>query len=206
MPANPNDSEDPALYAELGQLSLFAADGADPELADLEGLLLGTGHVVNREAEARVSVLVSDQWRADLLMAEFELRGVAGDITPSARHLLAVRTTFTSSLRPLALRWEPGSSSPAPARRISVATLRIWVIASGRPDEAGYLLRLAPSEPHRWDRSGAALSALGLAGTLLGPRMGGPAYRISGSRRMRRLSQIVGRAPAAADLHSWPGV
>ncbi|MGI8652083.1 MAG: hypothetical protein ACR2I7_04725, partial [Geodermatophilaceae bacterium] len=52
--------------------------------------------------------------------------------------------------------------------------------------------------------AGTALAAAGLAGVLLGPRAGGPAYRIVGQRRSRRLVELVGPVPAQAPPGAWP--
>ena len=42
-----------------------------------------------------------------------------------------------------------------------------------------------------WGAVGAALSAAGIAGVLVGPRAAGPAYRIVGQRRLGRLRELV---------------
>lgn len=185
------------------QLSLFNSDGAAPALVDLDGLMFGTGHVVSRGGESRVSVLVADSWRANALLAEFEARGLVGEVETNGRHLLSVRTSFTPDLVPLASRWEPSARRETSAHA-TAAALRLWVTASGRPDDVGYLLRLAPSEPGRWERAGAALSSLGLAGPLLGPRAGGPAYRVTSARRLHRLHELVGTRPLDVPPDAWP--
>ena len=46
---------------------------------------------------------------------------------------------------------------------------------------------------------------LGLPATLLGPRAGGPAYRIVGRRRLGRLVELVGDPPVEAPAGAWPG-
>ncbi len=79
--------------------------------------------------------------------------------------------------------------------------------AGGEPDGAGaYTLRLGASGGEsEWAVIGAALAASGLSAALLGPRAGGPAYRIAGRRRLGRLAELVGEAPAAAPAGAWPG-
>jgi hypothetical protein len=55
-----------------------------------------------------------------------------------------------------------------------------------------------------WEPAGAALAGMGIAGTFVGPRAGGPAYRITGRRRSARLREYVGEAPAEAPPTDWP--
>jgi hypothetical protein len=38
----------------------------------------------------------------------------------------------------------------------------------------------------------------------VGPRADGPAYRIVGQRRLNRLRELVGDAPAGAEPTDWP--
>ncbi|MDT4987693.1 MAG: hypothetical protein QOI74_1787 [Micromonosporaceae bacterium] len=55
-----------------------------------------------------------------------------------------------------------------------------------------------------WEIVGAGLAAAGLPAVLLTPRAGGPAYRIVGRRRLARLAELVGEAPAGAPPGGWP--
>ena len=66
------------------QFSLFGAEAAEAVLTDLDGLLLAGGDWVrtDRDAAARLSVLVADQWRADALQAELARAALASD-TPA---------------------------------------------------------------------------------------------------------------------------
>jgi hypothetical protein len=94
--------------------------------------------------------------------------------------------------------------------------LRLWVIAAGRPDgNQAYFLRLGPSDATRlpdfvasgepvWDKVGGALAAAGLPAVLLGPRAGGPGYRIVGRRRLARLAELIGEPPSQAPPDEWP--
>lgn len=189
-------------------MSLFEADGAEPAIDDLDGLLFGPGHVVNRSGTARVSVLTSDAWRAEALVAAFGVRGLGGEYNVSRdvdRGLQFVaRTDFNDKLAPLARRWSPGAVSRSSSIKMTAAALRIWVIASGRPTDSGYLLPLAGSEEARWSVSGAALAGLGIAGALIGVRGGDPAYRISSHKRLSRLAVLVGEPPPSAPVSDWP--
>lgn len=192
----------------IGQMSLFDADGAEPTVDDLDGLLFGPGHVVSREGTARVSVLTDDAWRAEALVSEFAKRGLGGEYDVSRDKAqtsqFVARTDFNASLAPIARRWSPAVVSKNPPLKLTPGALRLWVMASGRPAETGYLLPLAVSEDARWAASGAALARLGLAGVLIGPRGGGPAYRITSAKRLVRLSLLVGEAPAATPATIWP--
>jgi hypothetical protein len=68
----------------------------------------------------------------------------------------------------------------------------------------GFTLRLGPSDEPAWTAVGAALAAVGLSAALLSPRAGGPAYRISGRRRIARLAELVGDRPAPVPPEAWP--
>ena len=57
----------------------------------------------------------------------------------------------------------------------------------------------------RRSRTALALAGIGVAGTLLGPRGGGPAVRVTGRRRLVRLAELVGDPPAEAPAGTWPG-
>ena len=58
------------------QLSIFGAEGADPSLADLAGLLAGPGHLGRMGGTARVSVRVDAAWRVHVLVQELVSRGL----------------------------------------------------------------------------------------------------------------------------------
>ena len=49
-----------------------------------------------------------------------------------------------------------------------------------------------------WVAIGDALAAAGLIAVFVGPKAGGPAYRIVGLRRVTRLAELVGEPPAEA--------
>ena len=187
------------------QLSLFDSDGAEASVDDIDGLLLGTGHVVRRTGQARVSVLVDEVWRAEALCAELDARGLDGTygINKDDGAALVVRTALTDKLLPIADRWQPGRRRGGVVR-LTGGALRLWVLCAGRRSEAGYLLGLPPSEDIRWPRSGAALAAAGLTATLVGPRSGGPAYRVTSAKRLARLAALAGPRPDTAPDFLWP--
>ena len=83
------------------------------------------------------------------------------------------------------------------------ARLRLWAVGAGRRDEHGYLLRLSPHDPPVWDAAGAAL-ARSASPAPSSARAGGPAYRVTGRRRLIRLGEYVGERPAAVAAEDWP--
>ncbi|MDQ3476827.1 MAG: hypothetical protein M3492_10970 [Actinomycetota bacterium] len=188
------------------QLALFDDASADLEIADLEGLLVAGAALVQRGAEARLSIVVRQRWRVAAIVEALELRGLPGEEVQTFDSHVAVRTPFHRSLLPLTARWSRGSSKLPPADwRLTPARVRLWALATGRTDPSGYLLGLSRTDDGLcWSAAGTALAVAGVAGTLLGPRAGGPAYRIVGQRRSRRLLAMVGPAPAQAPSGAWP--
>lgn len=188
-----------------GQLSIFGVEASDPAATDLEGLLTGAGQVVRLGGTARVSIVVDDLWRAQALEVEFAQRGLGCEIVPTVEGRFGVRSAYSSSLAPLAIAWLRGAVK-LPPRGLSLdgRRLRLWVIAGGRRDQAGYVLPLGPHDEAAWPPVGAALAAAGLPAALLGPRAGGPAYRLVGRRRLGRLVEMIGVRPEQAPQELWP--
>jgi hypothetical protein len=187
------------------QLSLFGVEAAAPAPADLEGLLAGPGQVVRMGGTARVSVVVDELWRAQALHAELRLRGLAVTCVATVEQHIGVRTAYTATLAPLGTAWLRGAVKVPPAGfGLDGRRLRLWAAAAGHLDGLGYTLRLGPSDELSWPAVGAALAAVGLPAALLGARAGGPAYRISGRRRIARLAELVGDPPPAAPRELWP--
>ncbi|MGV9210829.1 hypothetical protein ACTFTM_03095 [Micromonospora sp. RB23] len=197
----------PRAADEAGrQLVFFGADAAEPAVADLAGLLAGPGEVVRMGGTARLAVRVDAAWRVHVLVAELALRGLAASWEPTEDQRHTVRTSYTRLLKPLAVAWLDGSAKRPPAAlHLTGRRLRLWLAAAGSPEPpGGFLLRLGAGDQPSWDVVGAALAAAGLAGTLLGPDEGGPAYRITGRRRLARLAELVGAPPPAAPPDAWP--
>ena len=189
------------------QLSFLTAGVRPPAIDDLEGLLLGAAQVVRFGGTARLSVLVDAPWRVDQVLAAYVERGLRGEPAPSDDEgVTSVRTPFSRLLRPVAERWVRGAVKAVPPRFVlDGPRLRLWAIGAGRRDDHGYLLRLSPHDPDTWEAAGAALARVGLAATFVGVRAGGPAYRITGRRRLVRLGEYVGERPAGAPEEHWPG-
>jgi hypothetical protein len=191
----------------VSQLSLFAADAQPPSPADLEGLLAGPAQLARRGDSARLSVRV-DAWRADVLTAQLDIQlgitaeTVAGELSESP----VVRTPFLTALRPLAERWTRGSVKRTPdGWRLDGRRLWWWCVTAGRGyDGVGYTLALGAGDELVWPGVGAALAAAGLAAVFVGPRADGPAYRITGRRRLGRLRELVGDPPTGTPAHDWP--
>ena len=164
----------------------------------------GRARCVRMGGTARVSVRVDAAWRVHVLVAELAPRGLAGELgadrgratrrayvvhpgPDAARGRLAARHGETPAGRvPPRPAGGCGSGSPRPGRR---SRRTASCCGSGADDQ------------ECWEAIGAALAAAGLAGgRCSSPDEGGPAYRITGRRRLARLAELVGgppRAPAA---------
>ena len=198
-----------------GQLSFFSAGSQDPRPEDLAGVLCGPGQIVRRGSAARISVVLTEIWRVRALVEEFARRGLDGDVVTAgpADGWLAVdatahsvRTPFASPLMGLGLEWgsSGGGKVPPPRLVIDGPTLRLWYLVAGRPWETGYVLGLGEHDDACWEPVGGALAQAGLPAAFVGPRGAGPAYRIIGARRIRRLGELVGDPPEGAPEGIWP--
>lgn len=186
------------------QFSLFGAAAAEPTRADLDGVLLGGGHWVRSATTARLSVVVADLWRAEALSAAFEERALEGDdpIVP-AEGGYGVRTRFSTELVDSATRWTRGATQGPPADfALTAGGLRLWAVTSGRRDEAGYLLGTAEADDPVHLAGGAQLSRLGVAAVSIAHR-GGPGWRVTSMKRLRRLAELLGEPPPGGDA-AWP--
>lgn len=191
----------------MSQLSLFGATAREPALTDLEGLLAGNGQVVRRGDAARVSVIVDDRWRIEVLARE--LRATLGlqAVTEPAEAGTSVGTPWLPELLPIADSWTLGAiKCPPPGWVLDGLRLRWWALSSGRASEGMYTLALGPSDEHVWLAAGSALSSAGVPGVLVGPRADGPAYRIVGRRRLVRLVELIGEPPDGVPPQAWPAV
>jgi hypothetical protein len=187
------------------QFSLFGAEAADPLIEDLDGLLLAGGDWVRTEghAAARLSVLVDEPWRATALQQELFERQLASDTVEAPGGLIAVRTEITDLLLDQAARWTRGASLRLPSDlALSASGLRLWAIATGRSDESSYLLGVADPDGELHRAAGSQLAKLGVAAVDVGVR-GGPGWRITSAKRLRRFAELVGEAPEGART-DWP--
>jgi hypothetical protein len=188
------------------QLSLFGVEARPASPLDFEGLLAGAGQVVRMGGTARVSVVVDQPWRARALLAEATARGLAAtcERTEVEGHI-GFRTAYSSALAALGTSWLRGAvKHPPPGFALDGRRLRLWTIAAGgRDGAAAFTLRLGASDEPCWAAIGAALATAGLPAVLLGPRAGGPAYRLVGRRRLARLAELVGEPPSGSPAGNW---
>ncbi|MGH3904391.1 MAG: hypothetical protein ACRDTE_09400 [Pseudonocardiaceae bacterium] len=197
-----------STVARVRQMSLFSDQARAASPADLAGLLCAQGqvHGFGRGTAARVSTVVTDQWRAVEIVRACAERALPAERGRTEEDHHWVRTAFVAGLLPLATAWTRGAVKAVPdGWQLDGAALRLWVLAAGAPDGRGYLLGLDPHAPGTHTALAAALAAAGLAATPLGPRAGQPALRVSGRRRLSRLAELVGTAPRATPTGLWPG-
>jgi hypothetical protein len=187
------------------QLSLFSADARPAGLRDLAGLLCGPGQIVRFGAgdQARLSIVPADPARVPALVAACAEAGVTVEPVATGSGGVAVRTAFRCDLVELAREWTRGAVKAVPAGwQLDGAALRLWVLAAGRPDErGGWLLLLDPHAPDTHLPLVAAATRAGLPPARVGR---GTALRISGTRRVRRLVELVGPPPRGVDPAEWP--
>ena len=188
----------------MGQLSFFSADLLPPQVGDLGGLLAAHGQFTVGPRGARLSILTDDPARAAALVAECAARDINAQVTVDGQHHL-MRTDRTPALIELARSWTRGAVKSAPEHLVaSAGFLRVWVIAAGRMDDAGYLLGLDPHTPDTTDALVAACARAGIAGAYIGVRGGGPGIRIVGHRRLARLIDTVGTLPPDLPAECYP--
>jgi hypothetical protein len=189
----------------VSQLSLFSAEARPPGPADLAGLLCGPGQVVRFGAgdQARLSIELSDPARAAAVLAACAATGITVRAIRTEAGSTVLRSAFRCDLVPLAAAWTAGAAKTVPAGwQLDGAALRLWALAAGRPDErGGYLLELDPGAPHTHDPLIAAATRAGIPPAR---ESHGPALRISGARRVRRLVELVGPVPERITGTDWP--
>lgn len=189
------------------QFSLFGAEVAEPTRLDLDGLLLaGAWWVQAGQGEAhraRLSVLVDADWRVPALLTELGRRDLPGERADAEAGQLAVRTAFRTDLVPAARRWTRGALVSPPADlALSPGGLRLWALAAGHRDDAGYVLGTASVQSRTHRVAGAQLAALGMPAVGIGER-GRPGWRITGVKRLRRIAELIGEAPPGCG-RDWP--
>lgn len=191
----------------MAQLSFFSADYQPPVVADLGGLLAAHGQITTGPVGARLSILLDDEARAAALVDECARRGVAAAVLPAEQPgpAFLMQSSRCAQLLPLAAAWTRGAVKSVPRDLlVSAGFARLWVVAAGRRDDAGYLLGVDPHAPDAVDDLIAAGSRAGLAGTYVGVRAGGPAIRIVGHRRLARLADTIGTLPTGLPASCRP--
>jgi hypothetical protein len=189
----------------VSQLSLFSAEARAPRVGDLAGLLCGPGQIARFGAgdQARLSVVLADPGRAAALAAAAAATGVELGAVRTESGALALRSAFRCDLAALAQAWTRGAVKAVPAEwHLDGPALRLWALAAGRADErGGYLLALDAHAPQTHLPLVAATTRLGVPPARISR---GPALRISGARRMSRLVELIGPAPAGLAAAEWP--
>lgn len=190
----------------VGQLSFFSAEAIQPGVADLAGLLCASGQVAHfARRAARLSVVVGESWRCDAVAEAFAERGIDPEVGVSDEEHPLVRTAYRTDLTSLADEWTTGADKAVPlGLALDGASLRMWALATGHWMGSGYVLGLDPAAPETHGPLVQALTRIGLPATLVGPRGGGPAVRLTGRRRIGRLVELVGRVPSSAAQPYWP--
>ena len=191
----------------VSQLSLFSAEARPPSPADLAGLLCGPGTIsrFGRGDQARLSIELADPARAGAVIAAAAARGIAMRVVRGEDGATAVRTAFRCDLVDLALAWTDGPAKTIPGEwQLDGPTLRLWALAAGRSDErGGYLLALDPTAPQTHLALIGAVTRAGIPPARV-EDVDGPALRISGAVRVRRLVELVGPAPDRVTAADWP--
>lgn len=188
----------------MTQLSLFSADLTPPVGEDLGGLLAASGRLEAAADGVRLVIRLTEAWRARALVRECRVRDVAAHVR-SEDEIIVLHTDPAPVLTELSTHWLDGAVKVAPPEvALSAGLLRCWAIAAGRPASVGYLLGLDPESPEIHEALAGSCAAIGLAGSLIGPRGGGPAVRIVGLRRCTRLAEMVGTPPPEAPSDQFP--
>jgi hypothetical protein len=189
----------------VSQLSLFSAEARPPRVSDLAGLLCGPGQIVRFGAgdQARLSIVLADPARAPALAAACAATGITVDAVQTESGTTALRTAFRCDLVGLAGAWMHGAAKRVPPEwQLDGPTLRLWALAAGHPDErGGYVLALDPHAPETHLPLIAAATRAGIPPARVAR---GPALRISGTRRVQRLVELVGPVPARIAGEDWP--
>ena len=212
----------------VSQLSLFSAGARPPRTGDLAGLLCGPGQIVRFGSgdTARLSVVLADPRRAPVVVAACAAVGIDAEQAVTESGASVVRTAFRRDLVGLAQAWTGGRgeeagafrptetdepTSPAsslrevktvpPGMLLDGPVLRVWMVAAGHWDGRGVDLLLDPHAPQTHLALIAAATRAGISPARSGR---GTALRITGARRIRRLMELLGPAPAGIAPDEWP--
>lgn len=188
----------------MSQPSLFPTELAAPTVGHLGGVLAAHGHVAAGVGGARLSILLSERWRADALVAECERRGVGAEAVPKDA-LVLLRTERTPMLTGLAAAWTRGAVKAVPGGLAAEpGFLRIWALAAGRPSAGGFAFGLDPHAPDTHHDLAQVCARAGLGGAVVRIASDTTAVRVSGQKRLARLVVMVGDPPRGAPMAVWP--
>jgi hypothetical protein len=190
----------------VSQLSLFSAETEDPAIDDLAGLLAAQGQSLHTALGARISVVVDAPWRGAAICAGIAATGIDAELIESEEGSPLARTEANPRLTALHRRWSTGAVKTVPEGWTpSPRSLRLWVLAAGRPEGPHYVLGLDPHAPDTHGPLSTALMRVGIAPTLVGSQSHSPCLRITGRKRRARLLETVGAAPADPQAQAaWP--
>jgi hypothetical protein len=140
-------------------------------------------------------------WRARAVCCALRARGVPAEVGHAEDGRARVRTAFRTDLADLARAWTDGGGMKAVPGGFELdgPRLRLWVLAAGGHHGPGYALGLDPETRTLDDRLLTASRHLGL-----GARLVNGSLRIAGSRRLRRLGELVGCPPREIAAGVWP--
>lgn len=189
----------------MTQPSLFSAEARAPRTGDLAGLLCGPGQIVRFGAgdTARLSIVLPDPARAPAVVAACAAVGISAGCVATESGATAVRTAFRRDLVDLARTWTRGAvKTVPPGMQLDGAVLRMWLLAAGRWD--GRVIELL-LDPHAPDTHLPLVAAATRAGISPARSARTAALRISGTRRVRRLVELVGPRPSTVAPDEWPG-
>lgn len=183
---------------------MFSADTDEPSLADVAGLLAANGQSAHTATGTRISIVVDAPWRAAALVAELTAAGLDAETARSDEGSPMARIEPTPRLTALHRSWSRGAVKTVPTGWVPTPrAVRLWVIAAGHRDGARYLLGLDPHAPDTHPILATALMRVGIAPIIVGARSGSPALCVTGKRRLTRLNETIGPAPAISDAQ-WP--
>lgn len=185
---------------------MFSADTDEPSLADVAGLLAANGQSAHTSMGTRISIVVDAQWRAEALVDELIATGLDAETAHSDEGSPMARTEPTPRLTALHRSWSKGAVKTVPIGWVPTPrALRLWVIAAGHRDGGRYLLGLDPHVRDTHPILATALMRVGIAPIIVGARSSSPALCVTGKRRLSRLSETIGAAPAIC-AEQWPPV
>jgi hypothetical protein len=189
----------------VSQLSLFSAEARAPGPADLAGLLCGPGQAARFGAgdQARLSIELPDPARAPAVLAACAATGITLRAVRTESGCTVLRSAFRCDLVGLTAAWTDDAGKAVPRGwQLDGAALRLWALAAGTPDgRGGYLLALDPQAPQTHQPLIAAATRAGISPARVDA---GPALRISGTRRVHRLAELVGPVPDSLTSSDWP--
>ena len=189
----------------MTQFSLFGAAVAEPCLDDLDGVLLAGGHWVRiRRATARgCRSSVADGGAPRRWPRRSRERGVGGPPTRSSPaeggYARAHRRSRADCSTPRAERWTRGAARDRRRIRADAGGLRLWAIATGQRDDSATCSAPRDADDPMHLAGGAQLARLGIAAVSITARAGGPGWRITSAKRLRRFAELVGEPPAGGD-------